>query len=125
MKCPGCGAENREGSNFCRYCARSLTANSPDPTSGYIPSVPPPPAQSYAPYAPPVSYEQPPRPPARPVIGQLKCPRCGSTKVIKGSTPLWAVLVSILGFFVVCFFSLLFLLIRDRNHCLNCGLEFR
>jgi hypothetical protein len=126
MQCPKCGSENREGSNFCRYCAAPLTAQKSEPNSGYIPSVPPPNANSFGNYYPPASYQQPPPlPAARPVVGQLVCPRCGSPQVVKGGTPLWATLVAVIGFFVVCFLSLFFLLIKEPSRCLNCGLEFK
>lgn len=120
MKCPSCGAENREGSNFCRYCAARLT------TSGYIPSVPPPPpAEAYNPSYPPLAFETPPTPPARVGKGQLVCPRCGSTNVIKGGIPTWAIIAAVVGFLVVLCFSLLFLLVKEPHRCVHCGLEFK
>jgi Double zinc ribbon len=126
MQCSRCGSENREGSNFCRYCATPLTAEGADPGSGYIPSVPPPVAQKPGEYYPPSTYQPPPPHPAhRPAVGQLTCPRCGSISVMKGGTPQWAIIVSIVGLLIVCIFSLFFLLIKDPNRCLNCGLEFR
>jgi hypothetical protein len=58
------------------------------------------------------------------MIGQLICPRCGSTSVVKGGTPQWAIIVAIVGLFVVCFLSLFFLLVKEPNRCMHCGLEF-
>lgn len=135
MICVKCGAENREGSNFCRYCSAPLTAQSQGAPSGYIPSVPPPPAPGTNPppayYAPP-SYQTPqptyqtPQPmAARPVVPAKLCARCNSTNVVKGTVPLWAILVAVIGAPFTCLLSLLFLLVKDPNKCLNCGLEFK
>lgn len=129
MICAKCGAENRDGSNFCRYCSAQLTQLNQDPTSGYIPSVPPQPAPG-APaaspyYPPPPSYQTPPRPMARQVVPSKMCPRCNSTSVAKGTIPLWAILVAVIGAPFTCLLSLLFLLVKDPNSCLNCGLEFK
>ena len=127
MICAKCGAENREGSNFCRYCSAPFTERRPDPDSGYIPSVPPPPAPgASAPTAyPPPGYQTPPHPPARSVIPPMLCPRCNSTSVVKGTVPLWAILVAVIGAPFTCLLSLLFLLVKDPHRCLNCGLEFK
>ena len=125
MQCPQCGAENRDGSNFCRYCSKPLAARTQDPNSGYVPSVPPPGASAYGTYNPPADYQQPPPTPARPVVGQILCPRCGSASILKGGTPQWAVILAVVGFLLVCIFSLFFLLIKEPNRCLNCGLEFK
>lgn len=38
---------------------------------------------------------------------------------------MWAVVGAIVGFFIVCFFSLFFLLAKDDNICLNCGVRWR
>ena len=125
MQCPRCSAENREGSNFCRYCATPLAEQEFDPNAGYTPSVPPPnPTMFGTPY-PPQTYQPPPLPPALPLVGHLRCPRCGSINVVKGGIPLWAILVTIIGFFIVCFFSLFFLLIKEPSRCMNCGCEFK
>ena len=134
MICAKCGAENREGSNFCRYCSAPLTPQSQGPPSGYIPSVPPPHAPGTSPppnyYAPP-SYQTPqpsyrtPKPMARPVVPAKQCVRCNSTSVVKGTVPLWAILVAVIGAPFTCLLSLLFLLVKDPNKCLNCGLEFK
>jgi zinc-ribbon domain len=127
MICVKCGAENRDGSNFCRYCSAPLTQS--EPTSGYIPSVPPPPAEregAPSSYYPPPSYGTPPPPPAaRPVVPPMVCPRCNSTSVVKGTVPLWAILVAVIGAPFTCLLTLLFLLIKDPHRCLNCGLEFK
>jgi RNA polymerase subunit RPABC4/transcription elongation factor Spt4 len=124
MQCPKCGAQNRDESNFCRYCATPLAAADQSRESGYIPSVPPPGADSFANSYPPPGYQPQPQPPAQVLPGQLICPRCGSNKVIKGGTPQWAILVAVIGFFVVCFLSLFFLMVKDKNQCLHCGLHF-
>jgi len=125
MNCPKCGAENRDGSNFCRYCSAPLTPQA-QPTSGYIPSVPPPgsAAGTQSSYPPP-NYQTPPQPPARTVVPPLLCPRCNSIGVNKGTVPLWAILVAVIGAPFTCLLSLLFLLVKDPNKCLNCGLEFK
>ena len=142
MKCPRCGAENREGSNFCRYCSHRFNAPESKPNSGYTPSVPPPEATAFREQYPPQNYQNPPtqhqhtsyqQPPPMPVPmpppqyawGSLLCPRCGSMSVNKGSTPVWAILLAIILALPTCFLSLFFLLIKDPNRCLNCGIEFR
>lgn len=130
MICAQCGAENRDGSNYCRYCSAPLTQQNRDPNSGYIPSVPPPPAPgaSGPTYYPPSNYQTPPQPPARSgrsVVPPMTCVRCNSTNVVKGTVPLWAILVAVIGAPFTCLLTLLFLLIKDPNKCLNCGLEFK
>jgi hypothetical protein len=130
MKCPGCGAENREGSNFCRLCATPLISQDPGRTSGYIPSVPPPPvdepySEPYGQGYRPTGFQTPPQPPAVKPVGGLQCPRCGSYNILKGTTPVWAIVAAVAGFLVVLCFSLLFLLVKDPHKCLNCGLEFK
>jgi Double zinc ribbon len=141
MKCPRCGAENREGSNFCRYCSHRFSAPESKPNSGYVPSVPPPEANAFREQYPPqnpqyppaqqpqANYQQPPPLPA-PVPppyawGHLLCPRCGAMSVTKGATPVWAILLAIILALPTCFLSLFFLMIKDPNRCLNCGIEFR
>lgn len=128
MICSQCGAENREGSNFCRYCSAPLTNQSPQANSGYIPSVPPPAAgaRGRAPYAPPATFGTPPPPPMRSsVVPPMLCPRCSSIGVEKGTVPLWAILVAVIGAPFTCLLSLLFLLVKTPHRCLNCGLEFK
>jgi hypothetical protein len=134
MICPRCGAENREGSNFCRYCSFNFAEQGGRPNSGYIPSVPPPDATSFKQYygpqtAPeppaPQAYRQPPPVPAKYAHGQRPCPRCGSMSVSKGTTPVWAILLAVILALPTCFISLFFLMVRDPNHCLTCGVEFR
>lgn len=136
MRCPRCGAENREGSNFCRYCSFNLAEHGTKPNSGYIPSVPPPDATSFkqhyepqtaeaAPPPPTQRYRQPPPVPAKYVHGLTPCPRCGSMSVSKGTTPVWAILLAVILALPTCFVSLFFLMIKDPNQCLNCGVQFR
>lgn len=125
MLCPNCGADVREGSNFCRYCAQSLPRRAAEADSGYIPSVPPPPPDASARPFNPIRVEPAPQPPARRPYSMLVCPRCGSTHVLKGSTPTWAIVTSVAAFLLICFVSLLFLLIKDPNTCLDCGLSFK
>jgi hypothetical protein len=122
--CSKCGAENREESNFCRYCAAPLQKPS-DANSGYIPSVPPAGAGFASGAIPPQNFQQAPQPPMRQALGQLCCPRCGSVNVIKGGIPLWATLVAVIGFFFICVLSLFFLLVKEPHRCLSCGLEFK
>jgi len=125
MQCPTCKAENREGSNFCRYCAASLVDPRSGPTSGYIPSVPPPNAEAYQPQQPSFSHETPPSPPARRVVGQRLCPRCSAASILKGKTPVWAIVLAVVTFPIFCFFSLFFLLVKEPSRCMRCGLEFK
>ncbi|MEW6127088.1 MAG: zinc-ribbon domain-containing protein [Acidobacteriota bacterium] len=125
MVCAKCGSENREESNFCRYCSAPLK----QPNSGYIPSVPPPGVDTANPFSSQQTYQQAPQPPmampAAHAAHGLICPRCGSANVLKGSTPIWAIVATVVGFFFVCIVSLLFLLVKDPNKCLNCGLDFK
>ncbi|PYP82617.1 MAG: hypothetical protein DMF61_25975 [Blastocatellia bacterium AA13] len=128
MQCPRCFAENRDGSNFCRNCSAPLTLAAeapPEPDSGYIPSVPPSNANSFGTYYPPSAPPPLPQAIPRPANGKLVCPRCGSTSVLKGGIPVWAIICSVVGFLFVLCFSLLFLLVREPNKCLHCGLEFK
>ena len=123
MNCPKCGAENRFDSRYCRYCGEPL----PDPDPGYIPSVPPPNANSYGDYYSPQPQQAVPPPPlpAVPMYGQKRCPRCGSNQIMKGEIATWAIVATIIGFIFICLLSLLFLLIKEPNTCLNCGLQFK
>ena len=125
MQCPSCRAENREGSNFCRYCSASLVNTQTDPPSGYIPSVPPPHEEAYRQHQPSFTHEPPPSPPARQVVAPRLCPRCSSAGVIKGTTPPWAIVLAIVTFPIFCFFSLFFLLVKGPSRCVRCGLEFK
>ncbi len=126
MVCLKCGAQNRDDSNYCRYCSAPLKEIKPD--SGYIPSVPPPGVGVGNAFNSPETFHQAPQPPVpRPQTHAhgLVCPRCGSTNIIKGSTPMWAIVATVVGFLFVCLVSLLFLLIKDPHKCLNCGLDFK
>jgi ribosomal protein L40E len=98
--CVKCGAPLSPQAGFCTQCS------TPRPSTGFQP----PNAQ--------VS-------PVYPVAGQLVCARCGSTNVLKGKIAQWAVITAIVGFFIICVLSLLFLLVKEPNRCLNCGYEFK
>ncbi|MEK6301232.1 MAG: hypothetical protein AABO41_10960 [Acidobacteriota bacterium] len=129
MQCPACGADNREGSNYCRLCSAPLTAEASRPDSGYIPSVPPPDQRAQNRYSPPQNYQQaPPLPvarPARQAVPLRLCPRCNSASVIKGTIPLWAILVAVIGAPFTCLLTLFFLLVKEPHRCVGCGLEFK
>ena len=131
MNCPKCGAENREGSNFCRYCSSRLLPSGQAPNSGYVPSVPPPEATDFrSAYTPPETYQEPPAPPVYnppppAAWGQLVCPRCGNASVKKGGTPAWAIVLAVLLVPFTCFFSLFFLLVKGPHRCLSCGQTFK
>jgi predicted RNA-binding Zn-ribbon protein involved in translation (DUF1610 family) len=130
MKCPNCGADNRDGSNFCRYCSYRFLAPDQAPNSGYVPSVPPPEAGPFREQYPPphhqqANYQQPPPAPAPYNWAHLTCPRCGAISVTRGTTPAWAIVLAIVLALPTCFLSLFFLMIKDPHQCLNCGLEFR
>jgi hypothetical protein len=45
--------------------------------------------------------------------------------VLKGSVPLWAILVAVIGAPFTCLLSLFFLLVKDPHHCMSCGLDFK
>ena len=53
------------------------------------------------------------------------CPRCRSTHTQRGGIPTWAVICAIVGFFIVCVLSLLFLIAKDDNTCYNCGMKWK
>ena len=132
MNCPQCGTDNRGESNFCRFCGYNLMEGGAKVDSGYIPSVPPPAAEGFKePYAPPENYQTPNAPPVyspqpQPAAwGQLTCPRCGSTSVSKGGTPVWAIIVAVLLATFTCFLSLFLLLLKESHRCLNCGNTFK
>ena len=44
---------------------------------------------------------------------------------MKGKIAQWAIIAAIVGFFVLCVLSLLFLPVKEPNRCLNCGYEFK
>ena len=125
MQCPSCRAENREGSNFCRYCAASLVDPRSDPPSGYIPTVPPRTEEAYRQHQPVFNQEAPASPPARRVVAPRLCPRCSASTILKGTIPVWAMVLAGVTFPIFCFFSLFFLLIKGPSRCLRCGLEFK
>lgn len=129
MTCPQCGTENRGESNFCRFCGYNLGTGEAGRDSGYVPSVPPPEAKDFIESHPPESYQVPPaplyQPTPPPAWGQLVCPRCGSTSVNKGGTPVWAIIVAVVLAAFTCFLSLFLLLVKEPHRCLNCGNEFK
>jgi ribosomal protein L40E len=98
--CVKCGAPLPPQAGFCTQCS------TPRPGTGFQPA---------------------PNPPVGPVPvpGQLVCPRCHSTNVLKGKIAQWAILVAVIGALFTCLLSLLFLLVKDPNKCLNCGYEFK
>ena len=112
--CVKCGASLHLHGSFCPKCsAPRATAGAQQANPGFNQSNFTP-SPTVAPVAPVI-----------PVAGQLSCPRCGSTNVIKGKIAQWAMIVAIVGFLVICFLSLLFLLIKEPNRCLTCSYEFK
>ena len=116
-KCPRCGmivvADHPSGlvCGNCGYGAPAATAQ------GW--GAPPPPPSYGQPYGAQI-----------PQAGIMhgagpRCPRCGSTHTQKGGIPMWAIICAIVGFFIVCVLSLLFLIAKDDNLCYNCGMKWR
>ena len=118
FKCPQCGnvvtADNSQGL-VCPSCGYGSAP------SWQSQSAPPAPGASFTGQA----QAMPPPPGNVPRGAGPMCPRCQSTYTQAGGIPTWAVVASIVGFFVVCVFSLLFLLVKDESVCLNCGLHWR
>ena len=114
------------GAYRCPNCQTTVTADSPDrlvcPRCGYGGAQPGMPMAA----APPVYQATQPIQTAGYMQGSgPMCPRCGSTYTQKGGIPTWAVITAIVGFFVVCVLSLLFLLAKDENSCFNCGMKWK
>lgn len=115
FRCPRCSAQvdaPDPGSLRCPQCgfSESTTAPSFQP-AGFVPG-------------------QGPATAPLPTAGIMHgggptCPRCMSTHTQRGGIPTWAVITAIVGFFLVCFFSLFFLMAKDDNICLNCGMRWR
>ena len=108
--CVKCGAELHPQAGFCTKCG-ATRAN-----------------VNFQQQQPMMSPQQPGMPPPQPrghMPGQLVCPRCGSTNVLKAKTAQWALIAAIVGFFLICALSLFFLMIKDPNRCLNCGYQFQ
>jgi ribosomal protein S27AE len=126
------------GAYRCPNCQATVSADSPDglvcPRCGYGSTSPGMPAGTMG-MAAPGMPGMPPGPvyqATQPLqtAGYMQgagpmCPRCGSTYTQKGGIPTWAVLTAILGIFVVCLFSLLFLLVKDESTCYNCGMKWK
>ena len=123
-KCPQCGNQVQAASHYGLVCPRcnygaQPAATAPMFAAGPVPFGTPPPMQ-----APPAMHS---RVPSRGVMqgsGPV-CPRCASTYTKKGGIATWAIIVAIVGFFVVCVLSLLFLLAKDESECFNCGLRWK
>jgi uncharacterized membrane protein YvbJ len=101
--CVKCGAELHPQAGFCTKCGATRASVN----------------------AQPPQYSVPPGAPIKAMPGQLACPRCGSLNVTKGTIPQWAMIAAIVGFLIVCVFSLFFLMVKDPNRCLNCGYTFK
>lgn len=148
MLCPQCNRELPSGATHCPYCGAVLgnLSAAPAGAGSAAPQQPAAERQTFcvkcgAPLPPQASFctkcstprpgttfRPPSNAPVSPVYsvpGQLTCPRCGSTNVLKGKIAQWAIITAIVGFFVICVLSLLFLLVKEPNRCLNCGYEFK
>jgi ribosomal protein L40E len=99
--CVKCGAELHPQAGFCTKCGTTRSNVN---------------FQQQQPMMPPQPHGH--------MHGQLVCPRCGSTNVLKAKTAQWALIAAIIGFFLVCVLSLFFLMVKDPNRCLNCGYQF-
>jgi RNA polymerase subunit RPABC4/transcription elongation factor Spt4 len=118
------------GSFRCPNCQATVNADSPVglvcPRCGYGGPGGPVPDAAGAAAAQPVYQATQPLPTAGMMHGHgPMCPRCRSTYTQKGGIPTWAVVCAIAGFFLVCFFSLLFLIAKDDNTCFNCGMKWK
>ncbi len=49
------------------------------------------------------------------------CPRCHGGWTKKGGNPVWAIVLAVL----FCPIGLLFLLVKDENHCFTCGMQWK
>lgn len=121
------------GSFRCPNCQANVTADSPVglvcPRCGYGGANPVAPAAAAAATAAvgtPAYQATQPLPTAGFMHGNgPMCPRCRSTHTQKGGIPTWAVVCAIVGFFIVCVLSLLFLIAKDDNTCFNCGMKWK
>ena len=94
MTCPVCGLEGiPDEAGFCGSCGARLGNATP--------------------------VEVTPPPAADPCV--RRCPACRSVRIARGGVPTWAVVVTVLGFSLLGPFSLLFLLVRDPDECMDCG----
>ena len=101
--CVKCGAQLHPQAGFCTKCGATRAGV----------------------YDQPLQHSVPHRAPMNAMPGQLVCPRCGSVNVTKGAMPQWAMIAAIVGFLLICVFSLFFLMVKDPNRCLNCGYSFK
>lgn len=151
MHCTKCSKAPPAGATHCPYCGAPVAILEAEPMPNSLPDSSPQPAtaqgkifcvkcgaelQPHAGFCTKcgttranVNFQQPQLPmsqgqPMNAMPGQLICPRCGSTNVMKAKTAQWAMITAIVGFFVICALSLLFLLVKDPNRCLNCGYTF-
>jgi hypothetical protein len=146
MLCPQCNRDLPYGATHCPYCGVVIgNVSPPGAAASSPPQTPVAERQTFcvkcgAPLPANASFctqcstprqgatLRPPNAPVAPVAplaGQLVCPRCGSTNVLKGKIAQWAIIAAIVGFFIVCVLSLFFLLVKEPNRCLNCGYEFK
>lgn len=118
FRCPNCQATVNADSPVglvCPRCGFGATEGAPAGQPGAAP----PPAQ-------PVYQATQPLPTAGWMQGSgPMCPRCRSTYTQKGGIPTWAIVCAIVGFFIVCVLSLLFLIAKDDNTCFNCGMKWK
>lgn len=117
------------GAFRCPNCKATVTAESPVglvcPSCGFGGAGAPAPGVA-APVAGAPQYQATgPLPTAGVMQGNgPMCPRCYSTYTQRGGTPTWAIVCAIVGFFVVCVLSLLFLIAKEDNQCYNCGMRW-
>ena len=116
------------GAFRCPNCQATVNADSPEglvcPRCGFGAQ----PGAAPAGQAPPQALYQATQP--LPTAGMMHgngpmCPRCRSTYTQKGGIPTWAVVCAIVGFFIVCVLSLLFLIAKEDNTCFNCGMKWK
>jgi ribosomal protein S27AE len=117
------------GAYRCPNCQATVSADSPNglvcPRCGYGASGAGAPLGAAAP-APTMYQATQPLPTAGYMQGAgPMCPRCGSTYTQRGGIPTWAIVAAIVGFFVVCVLSLLFLIAKDESTCFNCGMRWK
>ena len=98
--CVKCGAALPAQAAFCTQCSTPRTSIHVEPAN-------------------------PPDKQPQPVPGLIVCPRCHATNVTKGAIAQWALITGIVGALFTCGLSLLLLLVKDPNRCLNCAFEFK